>query len=163
MLVLACGDSPTAYAEQEAFAPSFEVLGASGCYKVEIHEYDVPDPPGGPQVPGVLSGDLIGTSTFTDWSGGWTEGAAFLDSFTLIWDITGTIPELTQLVDETLYVFVKAASQFAPGQDPVFPITAHGTMAHDDVELGKLTSHGVFDTSTIPPALDGTWKGVICL
>jgi hypothetical protein len=156
MLVFACADSPTAISEQEAFAPSFKVLGGSGCYKVAIREYDVPGP-----TPGVLSGDLTGTSTFTNWSTSGPLGAAWLDSGTLIWDITGSIPELTELVGETLYVHAKQQVQFADGQYPVAPLSLQGTVVHDDVVLGRLAAHGGFDSTV--PVLDATWKGTLCL
>ncbi len=160
-LALACGDAPTAVAEQEALTPTFDALGASGCYKVEIYEYDVVDAGGPEQIPSVLSGDLVGTGTFWNWSGG-QRGRAFLDTYNMIWEITGS-PKIPELIGETLNLFVKAHTQYAPGQYPQFQTGGQTEVFLNDVKLGNLEYNGIFDVSAPVLAIDVTHKGVLCL
>ncbi|MHC4610213.1 MAG: hypothetical protein ACYS7M_07700 [Planctomycetota bacterium] len=158
VLAMACGDSPTAATEQDVLTPSFDVHGNSGCYKAEFYQFwDYTTFTFWP-----MTGDLEGDNMGGNCPGARATGAAFHESCTDVWDITGgTIPELIgktlNFENEVVYTFG------APGQVPYQRLNGRSRIFDGDVQIGNATIHGGF---TGPPnwdvGIDSYFKGVIC-
>jgi len=155
-LAVACGDSPTAVAEQDGSTPSFDALGNSGCYMVEFYQ----DWELGEEA--VYTGDLAGYETAGSWGprGKGVTGKVFheVGDFTLY--VTDSV--VPDLIDEEVDLAALSVYTFlAPGQAPDYRMNGSMKMYLDGVWIGNFTVHGTL--THVPWAISWTAKGKVCM
>lgn len=147
-----CGvDAPTA---PKPVAPAFAVAEQSGCYVVSGDIVQTATPP---SLSGTISGDVVGTvSTQLDASR--AAGPVYLQAAEQTWHVSGgNVPEL---IGRTVRLVVSTEVVFA--QPPLAQVNTTAT-AVEGVASGRLTYHGILDTSSPPPfPVEVTYNGVIC-